>query len=205
MTDPITNADQAIEALLPCDVRLPPATTIRAGCKVSTLLLALSVEGRPKHFKDRVASPSDDETYEIGKRDGYEKAVQDIDQRTGGDGEYRYCTDHDPERHCPDAPAMIQRIIERFASLAPPDPAAGVTARELLAYSTRAGDTIEDAALRAIEASLRPQPDLRACVDECRRLAARRCEVRLPLALDLAEAQSIVSMCDRALGDGAEG
>lgn len=40
----------------------------------------------------------DDETYEIGKRDGYEKAVQDIDLRTGGDGEYRYCTDHDLER-----------------------------------------------------------------------------------------------------------
>ena len=58
---------------------------------------------------------SDDETYEIGKRDGYEEAVQDIDERTGGDGEYRFCTDHDPDRHTPDAPAMIERIVARFA------------------------------------------------------------------------------------------
>lgn len=58
-----------------------------------------------------------DEAYEIGKRDGYEKAVQEIDRRTGGDGEYRYCTDHDPDRHTPDAPVMIQRIADRFEVL----------------------------------------------------------------------------------------
>src|SRR5690606_24696664 len=38
---------------------------------------------------DRRAVAVDDETYEIGKRDGYEQAVQDIDCLTGGDGEYR--------------------------------------------------------------------------------------------------------------------
>jgi hypothetical protein len=57
-----------------------------------------------------------DEAYEIGKRDGYEQAVQDIDVLTGGDGEYRYCTDHDPDRHTPDAEAMKQRIVDRFNS-----------------------------------------------------------------------------------------
>ncbi len=63
----------------------------------------------------------DDETYEIGKREGYEQAVQDIDLMTGGDGEYRYCTDHDPERHTPDAATMKRRIAERFDVIASPD------------------------------------------------------------------------------------
>jgi hypothetical protein len=44
---------------LPCDVRLPPATTIRAGCKLETLLLALSVEGRPKHFAEALSSKNE--------------------------------------------------------------------------------------------------------------------------------------------------
>ena len=38
--------------VLPCDVRLPPATTIRAGCSFETLRSALSTEGRPVHFYD---------------------------------------------------------------------------------------------------------------------------------------------------------
>ncbi len=59
----------------------------------------------------------DEELYEIGVREGYERAVQEIDQLTGGDGEYRYCTDRDPERHTPDAPSMIQRIVDRFETL----------------------------------------------------------------------------------------
>ena len=52
--------------------------------------------------------------YQTGKRDGYEAAIQEIDQLTGGDGEYRYSTDHDPERHCPDPYAMRVKIKERF-------------------------------------------------------------------------------------------
>ncbi|OAP40392.1 hypothetical protein AU381_00250 [Sinorhizobium glycinis] len=60
---------------------------------------------------------ADEEMYEIGKRDGYEEAVQEIDRLTGGDGEYRYCTDHDPDRHTPDPAAMIQRIVDRFEVL----------------------------------------------------------------------------------------
>ena len=58
---------------------------------------------------------SDDEAYELGKRDGYESAVQDIDMLTGGDGEYRYST-IGGERHCPDADSMKARIAERFNS-----------------------------------------------------------------------------------------
>lgn len=59
-----------------------------------------------------------DEACEIAKREGYEEAVQDIDQKTGGDGEYRVCLGGaDPERHTPDAAAMIQRIVDRFEIL----------------------------------------------------------------------------------------
>ena len=60
---------------------------------------------------------AEDEAYEIGKRDGYEQAVQDIDLMTGGDGEYRFCTDHDPDRHTPDAEAMKARIVARIEEL----------------------------------------------------------------------------------------
>lgn len=62
-------------------------------------------------------SADDEETYQIGIRDGYSQAVQEIDRLTGGDGEYRYCTDHDPERHTPGPAEMIQRIADRFETL----------------------------------------------------------------------------------------
>jgi len=57
----------------------------------------------------------EEEAYKIGKRDGYEAAVQDIDHLTGGDGEYRVSSD-DPDRHVPDAYAMKAKIVERFAA-----------------------------------------------------------------------------------------
>lgn len=58
------------------------------------------------------------ESYEIGKRDGYEKAVQHIDERTGGDGEYCCVVGHDSDdRHCPDPEGMISRIVGRFEKL----------------------------------------------------------------------------------------
>jgi hypothetical protein len=72
----------------------------------------------PSPDVNAVREADEDETYEIGVRDGYEKAVQDIDQLTGGDGEYRFCTDGDPERHTPGPVEMIKRIEERFAALA---------------------------------------------------------------------------------------
>jgi len=62
-----------------------------------------------------------DELCEIAERDGYEKAVQEIDQLTGGDGEYRVSMlvggGVDDERHTPDAASMIQRIVDRFEIL----------------------------------------------------------------------------------------
>ena len=42
---------------LPCDVKLPPATTIKAGCSFETLKLALSLNGRPKHFPSHRPAP----------------------------------------------------------------------------------------------------------------------------------------------------
>jgi hypothetical protein len=58
----------------------------------------------------------EEEAYELGKRDGYSEAVQDIDLLTGGDGEYRYST-LGGERHCPDPDTMKARIVQRFATL----------------------------------------------------------------------------------------
>lgn len=52
----------------------------------------------------------DDETYEVGLRDGYEKAIQDLDIATGGDGEFYGSTFGDGV----DMPVMRQRIIARF-------------------------------------------------------------------------------------------
>lgn len=57
---------------------------------------------------------ADDETYEIGKRDGYEKAIQDLDLATGGDGEFRGSTF---PGETVGVPVMKSRIIDRFSSL----------------------------------------------------------------------------------------
>lgn len=46
-----THIDPAF--VLPCDVKLPPATTIKAGCDLKTLMTALSLEGRPIEFPER--------------------------------------------------------------------------------------------------------------------------------------------------------
>lgn len=59
----------------------------------------------------------EEETYRIGVRDGYSQAAQEIDRLTGGDGEYRYCTDNDPDRHTPGPAEMIGRIVARFETL----------------------------------------------------------------------------------------
>ena len=36
-----------LDAKLPCDVRLPPATTIREGCDTGTLLMAIDIRRHP--------------------------------------------------------------------------------------------------------------------------------------------------------------
>ena len=56
----------------------------------------------------------DDEIYELGVVDGYAKAMQEVDVRTGGGGEYRFAMGGPSDRHCPDAEAMRDRIAARF-------------------------------------------------------------------------------------------
>ncbi|MFG1462328.1 hypothetical protein V5F77_05455 [Xanthobacter sp. DSM 24535] len=56
-----------------------------------------------------------DEAYELGKRDGYEDAAQEIDRLTGGDGEYSFSSFQGEGCSTPDA--MIQRIVDRFSAL----------------------------------------------------------------------------------------
>ena len=41
----------AEEYKLPCDVHLPHAAVIKAGCDLSTLKLAMEYEHRPRHFE----------------------------------------------------------------------------------------------------------------------------------------------------------
>lgn len=60
---------------------------------------------------------AENEAHDIGLEDGRSVAIQEIDLATGGDGEYRFCTDLDPERHTPDPDAMKARIVERFERL----------------------------------------------------------------------------------------
>lgn len=57
-----------------------------------------------------------EDSFNIGVRDGFSEAVALIDRLTGGDGEYRYCTNHEPDRHCPDPAAMIAKIVSRLAT-----------------------------------------------------------------------------------------
>jgi hypothetical protein len=35
---------------LPCDVKIPPSTTVKAGCSLNTLIAALELPDRPAHF-----------------------------------------------------------------------------------------------------------------------------------------------------------
>jgi dihydrofolate reductase (trimethoprim resistance protein) len=52
----VTQAPASVEPVaddvLTCDVKLPPATTVRAGCSFETLRLAISAPGRPRHFDE---------------------------------------------------------------------------------------------------------------------------------------------------------
>lgn len=66
--------------------------------------------------KTKSAEEDEEETYQIGVRDGYESAIQDLDIATGGDGEFRGSTI--PGRAV-DVPTMKARIIERCAPAAP--------------------------------------------------------------------------------------
>lgn len=100
------------------DEQMIAATKAYAGidgkCRPAAMRAALEAA---LSASDAEPEDRDEETYEIGKRDGYSEAVQQIDRLTGGDGEYRYCTDNDPDRHTPGPAEMIQRIVGRFETL----------------------------------------------------------------------------------------
>lgn len=84
-----------------------------------TILYLLGVRHGREDERAKIAAEasqptqSDEEAYYLGKRDGYETAVQDIDMLTGGDGEYCYST-IEGERHCPNVDTMKARIARRL-------------------------------------------------------------------------------------------
>lgn len=63
------------------------------------------------------STPDDDDAaYEIGKRDGYEEAFQELDLATGGDGEFKAST---LPGETVDVLEMKARIMERFIATVP--------------------------------------------------------------------------------------
>lgn len=92
-----------------------------AACPISACFFADTPELREawnRRAPTPVTEDDPDEAYELGKRDGYEEAVQDIDKATGGDGEYKGSTF---PGETVDVPVMRQRIIDRLsASPSPP-------------------------------------------------------------------------------------
>lgn len=58
----------------------------------------------------------DEGVYQIGKRDGYMDAVQELDEATGGDGEFKGSTF---PGETVDVPVMFDRIVERCRPLSP--------------------------------------------------------------------------------------
>lgn len=72
---------------------------------------ALRRTALPAADREEVARQDDDEAYEIGKRDGYEEALQELDLATGGDGEFKGST---VPGETVDVPEMKARIMSRF-------------------------------------------------------------------------------------------
>lgn len=87
---------------------------------------------------------TDDDMYEIGVRDGYEDAIQNLDLATGGDGEFKGST---IPGATVDVPAMQARIIERFRTI--PSPPSETVSHEC--------DRIESDIWPAIAANVREQ------------------------------------------------
>ena len=81
------------------------------------LLPVTTIDALWSEMSTRANRETDDEAddaHAVGFRDGFEIAVQKLDELTGGDGEYRFSTD--PERNCPTPVEMIANIVERFQS-----------------------------------------------------------------------------------------
>lgn len=65
----------------------------------------------------QVVASESEEMQDLAKQEGISETLQAIDMLTGGDGEYRYCMgDNGNERHCPDEPAMRDKIVARFTA-----------------------------------------------------------------------------------------
>jgi hypothetical protein len=100
------------------DFRQEVSDTVLEG-DTQTILYLLGVRHGREDERAKIAAEasqptqSDEEAYYLGKRDGYETAVQDIDMLTGGDGEYCYST-IEGERHCPNVDTMKARIARRL-------------------------------------------------------------------------------------------
>lgn len=72
---------------------------------------AQTTKPSPSSTSATASENAEDEAYELGKRDGYEEAVQDIDLATGGDGEFRGSA---LPGGTVDVPTMKARIISRI-------------------------------------------------------------------------------------------
>lgn len=100
------------------DCQLDHARTIADGrLQQADQILGWVAEAAVQHATAPVSGrdAEDDETYEIGKRDGYEDAIQNLDLATGGDGEFKGST---IPGGTVDVPAMQERIIARCRSSA---------------------------------------------------------------------------------------
>lgn len=133
-----------------------------------------------------------DEAGQIGERDGYEKAVQDFDLATGGDGEFK-ATTHDGAI---DMPVMRQRVLDRFAPLSAPLPAP---------------DKVGDGDFEGLEemlADVEASPEYRALLDIADIVTGTAtCPVGSPewcaLAIDLIERQAMTLAAPPA-GEGGQ-
>jgi hypothetical protein len=86
-----------------------------AGYKITPVYVPFNSDyvcGLPTVQPSPAREEAEDEAYQIGLNEGYEKAVQDIDILTGGDGEYVYSTL--PGEGCPGPHEMKARLAERF-------------------------------------------------------------------------------------------
>ena len=121
---------------------------------------------QPAEASAPVAEGEAEEAYKIGLREGREGAIQDLDLKAGGDGEYRGSTI--PGRTV-DETTMEQRIVDRIAALE----AENARLRERI----KGGTDFLDRVAKGNEESARSSPDLargiyQAAADDARRARA---------------------------------
>jgi hypothetical protein len=112
------------DAVLPCDVRLPPATTIAAGCKLGTLIHALECRGMATPAPNKAGQPSDDAVVERVARamEAYHDSVA-FSYNVGGNIPASHWNDlaraaiaSIPTQAAPKLDEAVERVLhERFA------------------------------------------------------------------------------------------